>query len=308
VGLVGLGRLSEVGYLPALGAVESAELVAVADARIDRCSLLAPDVPAFVDAHALVQSEVELVVVATPPAAHLETAAAAAEAGIASLVEKPPALSTADAGALASLVPRPWLAFNRRFDRDVGRLRSRVAAFRHPLRLSLELSIRPGDWGAHAAPPGPLLDLGPHLVDLAGWITGRSCDAVRAERVDDTEARFELALEGASAFVVASYDAAWREAVSVADATGSTARLVRGGTARRLRARLAGGRSPLVASLTEQLAAVCRAVGTETRDPRLATAADGVVLMGVLEAVSASARQGGAWVELAEGRVSTCLP
>jgi predicted dehydrogenase len=262
-----------------------------------------------VDARSLVQgSEVELVVVATPPAAHLEAAAAAAEAGVASLVEKPPARSTADARALAELFPRPWIALNRRFDEGVGRLRGRVAALRRPLSLSLELSIRPGDWGAYSTPPGPLLDLGPHLVDLACWISGRSCDAVRALRLDEAEARFELALEGEGAAVVASYGAAWRESVVVADATGSRARLARGGTAGRLRVRLAGGRSPLVASLAEQLAAVCRAVRTDARDPRLATGEDGVALMGVLEAVSASARQGGAWVGLAEDRVPACSP
>jgi len=308
VGVVGLGRLSEVGYIPVLRVLESAELVAVADLRVDRCARVAPGVPAYRDAADLVErADVELVVVATPPKTHLEAATAAAAAGVSTLVEKPPAESLADAAALAALVPRPWIGLNRRFDPGVDRLRRRVASFRAPLDVSLEMSILPSEWRAVTTAPGPLLDVGPHLADLAVWLTGRECLAVQAHRVDQTVAHFELVLDGGRALLTASHESGWRESVVVRDAAGVRASLMHGGRARRLAARLsAGRRSPLVATLASQLAAACSAVRTGTVDERLATADDGVVLMGILDAAAESARRDGAWVELAAERATAC--
>jgi len=307
VGVVGLGRLSEVGYIPVLRVLESAELVAVADLRMDRCARVAPGVPAYRDAADLVErADVELVVVATPPNTHLEGATAAAAAGVSALVEKPPAESLADAAAMAALVPCPWMAFNRRFAPGVDRLRRRVAGFRLPLDVSLEMSIRPSEWGAVTAPPGPLLDLGAHLADLAVWVTGRESVAIRAHRVDEAVARFEIVLDGGYALVTGSHERGWRESVVVRDAAGARARLTHGGRTRRIAARLsAGRRRPLVMTLAAQLGAACAAVRTGAADERLATADDGVVVMGILDAVAASARRDGAWVELAvEGAVA----
>jgi len=308
VGVVGLGRLSEVGYIPALRALESAELVAVADVQEARCASLAPGMRAYPDAAALVaDADVELVVVATPPNAHLEAARAAAAAGVAALVEKPPAESLADAAAMAALVPCPWMAFNRRFDPGVDRLRRRVADFRLPVEVSLEMSIRPSEWGAVTAQPGPLLDLGAHLVDLAVWATGCECVAIRAHRVDEAVARFEIVLDGGRALVTGSHERSWRETVVIGDAVGARASLARGGRARRIAARLsAGRRSPLIMTLAAQLTAACAAVRTGAADERLATAGDGVVVMGILEAAAASARSDGAWVELAAEGTAAC--
>jgi len=308
VGVVGLGRLSEVGYLPALRSLDSVELVAVADVQETRCARLAPGVRAYPDASALVaDSDVELVVVATPPSAHLEAARAAAVAGAATLVEKPPAESLADAAAMAALVPRPWIGLNRRFDPGVDRLRRRVAGFRAPLEVLLEMSTRPSEWGPVTAPPGPLLDLGAHLADLAVWVTGREYVAVRAHRVDEAVARFEILLDGGRVLVTGSHERGWRESVLVNDAAGARARLTRGGRARRIALTLSSGRrSPLVATLAAQLAAVCAAVRTGAIDERLATADHGVEVMGILDAAASSARHEGGWVELAPKRAAAC--
>ena len=267
VGLVGVGRLSEVGYIPALRALDSAELVAVADVRQTRCASVAPGVPAYPDAAALV----------------------------------------ADAAALASLVPRPWLGLNRRFDPGVDRLRQRVAGFHLPLDVSLEMSTRPSEWGAVTAPPGPLLDLGAHLADLVIRVTGRECVAVRAHRIDDAVARFEILLDGGRVLVIGSHESGWRESVVVRDATGARAKLTRGGRARRVALTLLSGRrSPLVATLAAQLAAACAAVRTGVVDEHLATADHGLVIMGILDAAGVSARREGAWIELAANGVAAC--
>ncbi|MBM2823857.1 MAG: putative dehydrogenase [Thermoleophilia bacterium] len=308
VGVVGLGRLSEVGYLPALRSLDSAELVAVADVREARCARLAPGVRAYPDTTAMVAgADVELVVVATPPSAHLEVAIAAADAGVATLVEKPPAETLEDAAALAALDPRPWLGLNRRFDPGVDRLRQRVAGFRLPLDVSLEMSILPGEWGSVTAAPEPRLDLGAHLADLAVWVTGRECVAVRAHRIDEAVARFEIQLDGGRVLVTGSHASGWHESVLVNDAAGARARLTRGGRARRIALTLSSGRrSPLVATLAAQLAAACAAVRAGAADERLATADHGVVVMGILDAAALSARREGAWVEVAAKRVAAC--
>lgn len=308
VGVVGLGRLSEVGYLPALRSLDSAELVAVADLREARCNRLAPGVRAYPDTTAMVEgADVELVVVATPPSSHLEAATAAAGAGVATLVEKPPAETLEDAAALATLDPRPWLGLNRRFDPGVDRLRQRVADFRLPLDVSLEMSILPGKWGAVTAAPEPRLDLGAHLVDLAVWVTGRECVAVRAHRIDEAVARFEIQLDGGCVLLTGSHESGWRESVLVNDAVGARARLTRGGRARRIALALSSrGRSPLEATLTAQLTAACGGVRAGSADERLATADHGVVIMGILDAAAVSARREGAWVEVAAKRVDAC--
>lgn len=308
VGVVGLGRLSEVGYLPALRSLDSAELVAVADVREARCTRLAPGVPAYPDTTAMIaDADVELVVVATPPSTHLEAAVAAADGGVATLVEKPPTESLADAAALAALFPRPWFGFNRRFDPGVDRLRQRVVRFRLPLAVSLEMSILPSEWGSVTAAPEPRLDLGAHLADLAIWVTGCECVAVRAHRIDEAVARFEIQLDGGRALVTGSHESGWRESVLVNDVAGARARLTRGGRARRVAARLAVGRpSPLVPTLRAQLLAACAALRTGVVDDRLASADDGVAVMRVLDAAAASAHREGAWVEVAGERAAAC--
>jgi predicted dehydrogenase len=309
VGLVGLGRLSEVAYVPALRALESANLVAVADVREARCAFVAPGLPAYPDTAALVaDADVELVIVASPPSTHLEAARAAARAGVASLVEKPPAESLADAVALAELDPEPWMGLNRRFDPGVEGLRRSVLALRPPLGVSIEMSIRPDTWGAVDAVPGPLLDVAPHLADLTVWLTGRDCVAVRAHRVDEGAACFEVMLDEGRALVSASHEGAWRESIVIRDAAGDRVRLTRGGRPRRVAGRLGWRRTnPLVATLASQLGAVCAALRTGAADERLATAADGVAVMGILEAAASSARRDGPWVELAADRESSCL-
>lgn len=307
VGIVGVGRVAELGYLPALHALAAADLVGVADVRQERCARVAPGVPAFPDAAALVGSgDVELVVVTTPPDAHLEAALAAANVGCATLVEKPPAALLADALALASLTPAPWIGLNRRFDPRVDRLRRQAAQVPPPLALTLAMSIRPREWGAVVAAPGPLLDLASHLVDLASWLTQRAVLAVRAQRVDKLGAHLELALEGASASVEASHASGWRETVVLRDAAGRRATLTHGGPLRRLGGRFSPGEGPLVSTLRAQLAAACAALRGGGADPRLASAADGVAVMRVLAAAEVSVRRQGEWVEVAAGEVATC--
>ncbi|MDH4176057.1 MAG: Gfo/Idh/MocA family oxidoreductase [Thermoleophilia bacterium] len=311
LGVVGLGRLAEVGYLPAIRSLHGVvELAGVADRLVSRCTTLAPDVPGFAGTGALVHGvELDLVVVATPPGRHVLDAGAAADAGVATLVEKPPAATVTEALALNALTPRPWIGLDRRFDPSVARLRETIDAFVPPLELRLAMSVRPASWRPVTPPPPVLLDLGPHVVDLAGWLTRTGPAAVRGARVTESEASFELELDSGVARLALSHRRPWQESIVVEDAEGRGVRLVRGGRLRRaaLRARR-GGPSPLVATLAEQLRAVCVALRGDAPDERLATAEDGVALLGALAAAEASAADGGRRVEVVPGAVAPSSP
>ncbi len=297
VGLVGCGRLAESGYVPALAHAEGVELVAVADREEARCRAIAPGCPAYASAaELLAATEIELLVLAHAVEAHVPDARAAAATGVSSLVEKPPARTAAEAGGLVGLDPPAWLGFNRRFDPALASLLSRLD--RPPARLELAFSMLPSRWGACDGSERVLLDLGPHLVDLALWLTGRTPVRVRVARLSPAEAMFEIDLDGIMARIQVSHGRAWRERLVCRDARGKVvARLERGGLARRVVARVRRG-SPdhLVGSLAAQLAAAATAVRDGTVDARLATAEQGIAAMSVLDAVTAA--DGPDWTSL----------
>ncbi len=298
VGLVGCGRLAERGYVPALAQTDSVSLVAVADLDAARCAVIAPGVPTYTTAGDLLASaDVELLILAHAASAHAADACAAAAAGVASLVEKPPARTAAEAEPLVGLEPAAWMGFNRRFEPAIATMRARFAVA-PPAELELELSILPSSWAAFGGSEGALLDLGTHVVDLALWLTGRDPLRLRVQRATERDAAFDLDLGDTRACVRVSHGRAWREHVVARDAGGrALARLERGGLARRAAARVRAGRSgPLVGSLAAQLAAAATAVRGGPVDSRLASAVEGVAVLAVLDAVAAA--EGSGWVEL----------
>lgn len=286
LGLVGCGRLAELGYLPAAGRTSAVELVAVADpdpARRSRLASLGGDarrgrLAAFASARELL-GEVDAVVLASPAPAHLDDAVAAAEAGVAVLVEKPPAPDAAGAAALAALQPAPWVGFNRRFDTQVQAVRDAVPAT-GDLSLTLRLHYRRASWGAAAVDDPVLLDLGPHVVDLARWLTGSEVVRVAHADLSHDRASIQLELERGTAWLDLAADRLHRELIEVRGTT--VARHEVGGPVAAVTGRLLPGPHPLVASLAAQLDAFARAVRGEPA-PDLGTAADGVAVMTVLD-------------------------
>ena len=313
LGLVGCGRLAEAGYVPALAAVAAEadlRLVAVADpdpGRRERLAGLTGDagfgaVAAFPDAAALLAgADVDAVVLASPAPAHVADAERAGAAGVAALVEKPPAPDATGAAALAALTPPPFVGFNRRFDAGARAVRRALPAG-GSVDLYLEISYRRRSWGAHAVHDDALVDLGPHLVDWARWISGRevvevACTELRGDRV-----ALDLVLSGdgggddrgpGRATVRAATYRPHAELVELRDGAGDLlARHRLGGVASGLRGRL-GRRGPdaLVASLAGQLVAFAAAVRGEA-PPDLGTAADGHAAMTVIDAARTSAADG----------------
>lgn len=314
LGIVGCGRLAEVGYVPASIRVPGVRVVAVADPDAARRAHVATllrtsgrvagndEVAEFPHAGAMLDgSALDAVVLASPVGTHVADATAAVDAGIPVLVEKPPAVDAAGSAQLRALGPAVRIGFNRRFDRGAQRVRSTLPAD-GPLDLRLELAYRRASWAAHAVRDEILLDLVPHLVDWARWLTDSDVTAVTATELRHDRARLELTLDRGRATLVAAGDAIHRERIEVRRPSGD--RLVRhrvGGIVPALlgRVRRADGGHPLEDSLVEQLRAFARVVHGD-QDPVLATTADGHAAMVAIDAARRSAAAGGRTIPLDE--------
>ncbi|MDX6692119.1 MAG: hypothetical protein QOG15_3576 [Solirubrobacteraceae bacterium] len=293
LGLVGCGRLAERGYAPAARRLDGLEIVAVTDPDRDRRGLLARHTGA--SAHAqlsqmLGAGPLDGVIICSEPEAHEEAAAAVAAAGLTALVEKPPAPDAAGALRIAALTPVPWIGFNRRFDQGL-RLDRRIPNF-GDLNLRLVLHYRRKSWRPVSRADDALLDLAPHLIDLALMLTGALPVAVRAQSERD-RAGITMATTRGPVRIECATNRPYREYIEVRDAAGHRlARAKRGGRKRAVTTRLMPGGHPLVRSLTRQLDAYARALRGEDPGP-LATAAEGAATMCVLDAARRSDAVGG---------------
>lgn len=300
LGLIGCGRLAEAGYLPAIGRTAAFDLVAVADpdpARRDRLAALGGDgakgrLAGFADGRALVAGAgVDAVIVASPAGAHLADAAAAATAGVAALVEKPPAPDAAAAADLAALDPAPWIGFNRRFDAAARAVRDRVPPS-GDLDVDLTIHFRRRSWAAVAVHDEVLVDLGPHLVDWSRWLTRSEVVEVDEVELAPDRAQLTLRLERGTVRIDAAADRLHREEIVVRSGGDEVARHTAGGPIAAVTGRLGGGPHPLVTSLAAQLAAFAAAVRGGAA-PELGTALDGVAVMTVLDTARAAAARRG---------------
>lgn len=105
VGVVGCGRIAQVAHLPAAAKAAGVELVVVCDASEHLANLVGSryGVSAFTDLDALLATDIDAVIVATPDRMHLEHGTAALQAGKHVLVEKPLASSSEEARGLGEL-------------------------------------------------------------------------------------------------------------------------------------------------------------------------------------------------------------
>ena len=289
VGLVGCGRIAERGYVPAFARAHGVQLAAVVDVEPERCRAVAPGVAAFADVGELVASgEVDAVVVATPVGAHVEVAVEAADAGLATLVEKPPARSASEAVQLLELQPAPFVAFNRRFEPGLLSIREQIPP--GPVELRLRFHRR-GSWGSHGGEDPLLLDVGPHALDLVRWLARAEPTRIRAlELAHGASIEVELAEARGTASVEIRTNSPFLESVEVLAAGRRVARHRAGGALAGVLARVTPGtESPLVASLAGQLE-----VFAGDRHG-LASAEDGVAVMAAVDAARTSAANAGEW-------------
>ena len=292
LGLVGCGRLAELGYVPAAQAAPGVQFVAVADPDRTRRGIVAAKLGASGHARVgelLAAGPLDGLVVCTPAEHHEEVAAMAAQAGLTALVEKPPAPDAQGALQIAALSPAPWIAFNRRFDQGL-KLRDSVPPG-GDLTMKMVLHYRRDSWRPVARGDDALLDLAPHLIDLALHLTGSLPVAVRANATRD-RAGIVLATTRAEVQIECATNRPHHELVEIRGADGRLAgRAVSAGRARGALARLTGAH-PLVRSLRLQLEAYARALRGADAGP-LASAAEGAAVMRVLDAARRSDAVGG---------------
>jgi scyllo-inositol 2-dehydrogenase (NADP+) len=192
VALAGYGMAGAAFHAPLVGATGGLELTAVVTRDPRRRAELTARHPGAVAVDALTDAldRADLVVVASPNRFHAELAGAAIAAGKHVVVDKPLAVTAADARALAARADAAGVllsAFhNRRWDDDFLTLRREVDAGRLGTVLRVESrfdrwrpAIKEGAWREHGDPAdggGLLLDLGSHLADqvvqLLGPVTG----------------------------------------------------------------------------------------------------------------------------------------
>jgi predicted dehydrogenase len=223
VGLLGYGAIGH-EHSRAVRAVAGLDLAAVGDtsaARREAAESVAPGIATTADgAELLARDDVDLVVVSTPPSSHADWALRAIRAGKHVVVEKPFAISTAEADAVLTAADSAGLLAvvyqNRRFDPDhlavrravldgalgdVFHVETFVGGYGHPCNLwHSDEGVSGGafyDWGAHVL--DQILDLVPtdieHVTAAAHkrrWydVTNADHSRVTIRFVDGAEAEF----------------------------------------------------------------------------------------------------------------------
>lgn len=293
LGLVGCGRLAQRCYRPAIERATGVRLAALADHALVRCASLSPEVPAFGSAQALIDAGgVDALIIATPSTAHLADARVAAEAGLPALIEKPPGVNAAEAAKLANLSPAPWVGFNRRFEPALVAMRNALPTDKS-VELSLTLEYWRAMWRPYMMRDDALLDLAPHLLDLARWLTRSEFRRARARSLGDRYARVEVELENGRAVLRCATNRPYRERFQVLDEAGAVIGCYRrGDVVRGVLARLQPKpENPMIHSLTRQI----EAFAGDRRSAELATAEDGLAVMAAIEAARLSASRDGEW-------------
>ena len=234
IGLLGCGRISRLSHLANLGSNPAVELVAVADSRreaLEAGAAHAPGARGFSDLHELLrEAQPDAVVVALPTTAHAEAALASIEAGAHVYLEKPIAVSPAEARE----IHRAWIAtslvgrigFNARFNRLYNTLRERIARgdAGTPVAVRSSFTARiPSEATWRLSPAtggGALLELASHHIDLLRFIFETEIESVTAtswsNRGDDEAAMLQLTLaNGVHAQMFVAYGTIEEDSIEV---------------------------------------------------------------------------------------------
>lgn len=188
--LIGYGFAGKTFHGPLISACPDLRLHTVVSTRPEAVHADWPEARVVPDlTTALADPAIDLVVIATPDALHAEQAEAALNAGKAVVVDKPFALSLADARRVVDLAEDKGLFLsvfqNRRWDADFLALKAQIASGRLGRIVTYESHFdryRPvvRDRWREAPGAGVWQDLGPHLIDQALVLFGRplgiSCD------------------------------------------------------------------------------------------------------------------------------------
>ncbi|HEU5101406.1 MAG TPA: Gfo/Idh/MocA family oxidoreductase [Roseiflexaceae bacterium] len=193
-GIVGAGMVARY-HATAIERTPGARLVAVCRPNRARAEETAArfGVPCLADYPALLaRDDVEAVCICTPSGMHAEQTIAAARAGKHVLVEKPMALTLADADAMIDACAQAGVllgvALQRRTEPDFQRLRAAIAAGELGRLVLGSVSVPymraqsyydsaawRGTWALDGG--GALMNQGIHLIDLLLWLMGDATEA-----------------------------------------------------------------------------------------------------------------------------------
>ncbi|MFN0141458.1 MAG: Gfo/Idh/MocA family protein [Pyrinomonadaceae bacterium] len=183
-GLVGAGGIAQ-AYAQAFNESSCCELVAVADVRREAATALAEIAggTSYTDYAHLADVELDAVIVATPPATHVEIACFFTERGIPVLCEKPLTTNVKDAERMIATAAKAGVQFTMaskfRYCADVVKAKGIIASgvlgdvlqFENAFTAKVDMSKR---WNsnAHVSGGGVLIDNGTHSVDIIRYFLG----------------------------------------------------------------------------------------------------------------------------------------
>jgi len=185
VGLLGYGIAGRVFHAPLISSTDGMDLVAIVTANPERqaqARAAHPDAK-IVTADELFELDLDLIVVATPNKTHVEYARKAIDKGVAVVVDKPFAPTSAEAAELVAAAQAarvPLTVFqNRRWDSDFLTVRKIIGQLGEVRRFESrydrwvpEIWDNWREFGAPEEAGGLLYDLGAHLVDQALQLFG----------------------------------------------------------------------------------------------------------------------------------------
>lgn len=181
-GLIGLGHMGR-HHARVLGQLPDVELVAAADPSAEAPGRASLSVEVVGSVQELLDRGLDLCVVATPTATHEEIGLELAEAGVATLVEKPLAHDSKAAQTLVEAFERNGVVgcvgHIERFNPALRELRRRLAAGQLG-EVYQVVTRRQGPFPARIADSGVILDLATHDIDLTAWVAGSPYASVSA--------------------------------------------------------------------------------------------------------------------------------
>ena len=199
LGLIGAGRWSR-AYLKTVASLSGAEIVRVARRQARPLDPPFQALEVTTDWRRVAEAtDLDAVLLATPPSFHAEPALAALRAGLPVLIEKPMTLSVPEArsivdAARAARVPA-WVEHTHLFNSAYRAIGERVAGRR------LTITARAGNRGTFHRDYSSLWDWGAHDVAMTLALTGEAPSRVTARRLahedtpDGSGDLFELGLE-----------------------------------------------------------------------------------------------------------------
>jgi predicted dehydrogenase len=310
-------------HLPAIRATPGVSLVGACEIDPDRRAWAA-GVLDGAPCHATPEplfDQADAILVATPPAAHAAAVQMALHRSIAVLVEKPMALTTAEAERIVMAQQRGGavlrVGFNRRFRASYAQLRRHSQADGASAEIAFTFIADARRWNDAASPSSPedvLHDAGSHAVDLIAHLAGRPIRQIRAELRNEDRAGCRIEIEarldgGLAARCTVGHGARFEEHLSITAAGRSQVVDTAGRTGlARLRGqvdlawrRLTGRPTATDASFRAQLAALaaaCRGDATAGGADALAGFAAVAAIEGCIESLALE----GAWRHVPEYR------